>query len=115
MSNSLWWVKRNLRRKTVAVNGCFLSKTAKFCQKRSTSFLLSFALLQHAESRASISGWRHAIQLAEVVHEVSVRTQSHLLQDLFDREKRRAQHLLRLAQTEFLQILRRTLAGFLFK
>src|SRR6185369_8564973 len=115
VSNSLRWVKRNLMRLGVAVNDCFLSKTAKYCRKRSMFFLSSFALLQHAKRRAAISSGRHAVQLAEVVHKVSIRAEPDLLQHLLHVEKSSAQHLLRFAQPEFLQILSRTLAGFLLK
>ena len=55
------------------------------------------------------------MHLLEVVHEVTVRTNAHLLQNLLHREKRVAQHLLRLSEAKFLQILSRARACFLFK
>ena len=78
-------------------------------------FLSSFALLQHAKRSAAISCRRHAVQLAEVVDEVSIRPEPDLLQHLLHVEKGGAQHFLRFAQPEFLQILSRTFARFLLK
>ena len=64
-------------------------------------FLASLAILQHAESSAAIRSRHRAVQLAEVVNEVSIGLDSNLLCDLLHREKRRPQHLLRLAQPQF--------------
>ena len=49
------------------------------------------------------------------MHEVSVRCDPDLLQDLLDAEKRRAQHLLGPRQPDVFEILGRTHPGFLFK
>ena len=78
-------------------------------------FLASLAILQHAESSAAIRSRRHAVQLAEVVNEVSIGVNSHLLCYLFHREKRCPQHLLRLAQPQVVEVLRRTRSCLLFK
>lgn len=78
-------------------------------------FLSSFAFLQRAEGSAAIRSRRHAVHLSEVVNEVRVGSDSHLFRHLFHCEKGRAQHLLSFAQPEFLQVLSRTLAGFLFE
>ena len=96
-----------------AVNDCLLSKTAKFCQKW---LRLPHAILfTLAMDVSAVSGGRHSVFLPEVAHEVSVRSDADLLQDLLDTEKRRAQHLFRLPQPELFQILRRSRPSFLFK
>ena len=95
------------------VNDCLLSKTAKFCRKwlrLPCPFLFTLPV-----EIASVSGRRHSVFLPEVTHEVSVRGNADLPQDLLDTEKRRAQHLLGFAQPVFLQILSRTFACFLFE
>jgi len=91
------------------VNGYLLSKTAKFWRK-----WLSPASL-FASDRAAVSCRCRSVFPAKVVHEVSVRCDPDLLQDLLDAEKRRAQHLLSPHQPHVFEILRRTHPGFLFK
>lgn len=53
--------------------------------------------------------------VAKIVYEVTIRSDAYLLQDLLHRQKRRAQHLLRLSQAKFLKILSRARTRFLFK
>lgn len=47
---------------------------------------------------SSVSRRCHAVQVSEIAHEVSVGSETHLFQYLFDGEKRGAQHLLSLSQ-----------------
>jgi len=55
------------------------------------------------------------MQLAEIAHEVRVRTQAHLLQNLLHRKKGGPQHQLRLSQTIIFEVLGRACSGFLFE
>ena len=91
------------------VNDCLLSKTAKFCRKWLPPSLL------FAPDRPAVSCWCGAVFPPEVAHEVSVRRNPDLLQDLLDAEKRRAQHLFCFHQPDVFKILRRSRSGFLFK
>lgn len=106
--------ERNLVSIDSVVNDCFLSKTAKFCQKWLRYTALARPVL-FASDRAAVSGWCCSVFAAEVTYEVGVRCDPDLLQDLLDAEKRRAQHLLRLAQPQVFEVLRRTRSCLLFK
>ena len=58
---------------------------------------------------------RHAMQVFEIAHEVSVGSDPDFFQNLFDGEERCAQHLLGLSQAKIFEILGRTGSGFLLE
>src|SRR4026207_2466859 len=64
---------------------------------------------------SAVSGGCHSVFSTEVAHEVSIRSNTDLLQNLLDTKKRGAQHFFRLAQTQVFEILGRTRSSFLFK
>ena len=77
-----------------------------------------FSSLATFRTDADLSAVRrgcHAVQVSEIAHEVGVRSDPHLFQYLFDREKRRAQHLLSLLHAKVFEVLGRTSAGFLLE
>ena len=90
------------------VNGCFLSKTANFCPKWLQFLLASL-------DGPAVRGGRHAVHLSEVVDEVRIRANPHLLQHLLHGQKRGPQHLLSLAHPVFFEILRGTYSRFLLE
>ena len=55
------------------------------------------------------------MQLSEIAHEVRVRTEPHLLENLLHRKKRASQHHLGFSQAKIFQVLGWTRSGFLFE
>src|SRR6185295_5114627 len=101
--------ERNLVSIKTVVNDCLLSKTAKFCRKRLSPSTL------FASDGAAVSSRCGPVFPPKIAHEMSVRRNPNLLQNLLDTEKRRAQHLFRLREPDVFEILRRSDPSLLFK
>ena len=73
---------------------------------------MTFGVAAHG---AAIGCRCDSVELPKIPHEVSLRTEVNLFQDLLDRQKCCAQELRRAAEANFLQILGRSRSRFLFE
>ena len=81
----------------------------------SRALFASLASFGRVADGPAIRGGRHSILLSEIMYEVCIRANPHVLQHLLHGEKRGPQHLLSLAQPVFFEILRGTHSRFLFE